>query len=101
MANFCGAAPKSETGRPRTHNGETAHKGGWWCTDFKELQAAKQDNPTKTAAKPIIIKKGKSTFCHMRQSNKVIRLEFQSVDEAEHIQEQIHNFLKSLAKDGV
>lgn len=67
----------------------------------KELQAARQDNPTKAAAKPIIIKKGKSTFCHMRQSNKVIRLEFQSVEEAEHIQEQIHSFLKSLAKEGV
>lgn len=66
----------------------------------KELQAVNQDKSAKVIAKPIVIKKGKSTFCHMRQSNKVIRLEFQSVDEAEHIQEQIHNFLKSLAKDG-
>ena len=64
--------------------------------------AASEPKTTTAVAKPetIKIKAGKSTFCSMRRAQKVIRLEFQTTEEAEELQEAIRAFLEEKAKTG-
>lgn len=60
--------------------------------------ASESKKPAQEVAKPISIKKGKAAFCNMRRAHKVIRLEFQSQEQAETLEKHIHEFLKTLAK---
>lgn len=63
----------------------------------KAVAADAKTNEKKQTAKPIVIKKGRAPFCNMRRTQKVIRLEFATLDEAEQIEEMVHEFLKSTA----
>lgn len=60
--------------------------------------ASQSKKPEKVEIKPIVIKQGKAAFCNLRRAQKVIRLEFQSANQAEALEKDLHEFLKTLAK---
>jgi ParB family chromosome partitioning protein len=62
------------------------------------LASIHDQSKTVNKSKSIKIRSGKSTFCELRRTEKVIRLAFKTVDEAEAIEASIHQLLETKAK---
>lgn len=65
---------------------------------LKHVMSAPRNQPSKPPAEEIKIKKGKAVFCNLRRAQKVIRLEFRTDEEAEHIQQALLTVLEESAK---
>jgi ParB family chromosome partitioning protein len=63
----------------------------------KAVKEAASDPATKLAAaktEPVRIRIGRSTYCDMRRANNVLRLQFQSAEEASAVQDAIEEMLQ-------
>lgn len=67
----------------------------------RAVKHAATDASTAVAAvkpEPIRIKAGKATYCNIQRADKVLRLQFQSAEEAESVQEAIREVLERRAQ---
>lgn len=55
--------------------------------------------PATARPEPVRIKSGKATYCNMQRADKVLRLQFQSAEEAETVQEAVRALLEQRARD--
>jgi len=73
--------------------------------EFDQTRAIKHaavDAATKVAAvrpEPVKIRIGKATYCNMQRADKVLRLQFQSAEEAEAVQEAVREVLERRANE--
>lgn len=68
----------------------------------KGVREAASDTPLKVAApknEPVRIRLGRSTYCDMRRANNVLRLQFQSPEEAIAIQDAIEALLQQRVRE--
>jgi ParB family chromosome partitioning protein len=61
-------------------------------------KASAPQQPSAAKPAPIKIKTGKSTYCDMRRSEKILRIDFKSAEEAAAAEEVVRQVLESLAK---
>ena len=64
-------------------------------------EAATDATPKVAAAKPepIHIKIGRATYCNIQRADKVLRIQFQSAEEAEAVQIAVREVLERRAKE--